>query len=240
MTLSRTICGWLCTALIAVTGCTSTNSSNTARSAKEQLLLSNAIDQSLNKVDFASFRGTRVFLDDKYVDCVDKNYIVASTRHRLLNSGAQMASSAETADVVLEMRSGGVGTDTTDAFIGTPELTLPGMMTLPEVRLITRSSQSASAKLGFVAYDPKTATSLGDGGVALSKSDDNNWFVMGVGPWQNGTLRKELDRSLKSGPNMPMHNHPVQVAFGTLPSGSPEAPNAFRLTGGKEEVTSEQ
>ena len=50
---------------VAITGCTNTSTSNTARTAKEQLLLSNAVDQSLDKVDFTPLYGQKVFVDDK-------------------------------------------------------------------------------------------------------------------------------------------------------------------------------
>ena len=62
--------------------------SSTARTATEQLLLSNAVDQSLSRVKFTSFRGQTVFFDDTYLDSVDKSYVVGSVRHRLLQSGA--------------------------------------------------------------------------------------------------------------------------------------------------------
>ena len=84
---TRAIGSMLLLAAAAHTGCTSANSSNTARTAKEQLLISNSVDQALAQVDFRPFRAETVFLEDKYLDCVDKNYIVASLRHRLLRDG---------------------------------------------------------------------------------------------------------------------------------------------------------
>lgn len=234
---------WLSFLMLVMAGCSTTSTSNTKRTAKEQLLISNAIDQSLDKVDFSSFRGSRVFLDAQYVDAIDKSYLVAATRHRLLQSGAQPVEAADGADVVLEMRAGAVGTDTSDSFVGIPEITLPGMMTLPELRLVTRSSQQGIAKVGFAAYGPKSRQALGEGGVALSKSDDNNWYVLGVGPWQNGSIRKELTRSVKLGGQSSMHSFPSHVAFNpppaanangmpdTVPPGPTAEPNPFKLTG---------
>lgn len=75
--------GWLIF-LTVLAGCTSTKQSNTARTATEQLLISNAVDQSLNKVDFSSLSGSAVFVEEKHLDCVDKGYILGSIRHRLL------------------------------------------------------------------------------------------------------------------------------------------------------------
>ena len=74
--------GTVCTSLILalVSGCTSTRQSNTARTAREQLLVSNAVDQALAKVDFAPFRGLQVLVEEKYLDCVDKGYVIGSIR----------------------------------------------------------------------------------------------------------------------------------------------------------------
>jgi len=62
--------GMVC--LLICVGCTSSKTTNTARTSREQLLISNAIDQSLAKVDCSALRGASVFIDDKYLDCVDK------------------------------------------------------------------------------------------------------------------------------------------------------------------------
>lgn len=211
-------------------GCSSTKQSNTARTAREQLLVSNAIDQSLSKVDFTPFQGSRVFVDDKYLDCVDKGYLVGSVRHRAMANGAVVVNKAEDADVVMELRSGVIGTDMADSFLGTPEIVLPGMLTIPEVRLINKTRQSAMAKIGLVAYDPKNMAVLGQGGVSSSQSEDNNWFVMGIGPWQNGSVRDEIRHSVPVRPNQPYQPLPVSVAF-QEPMRHPAAPGKLQLTG---------
>ena len=87
-------------------GCTTTRMSDTSRTGMEQLLISNAVDQSLEKVDFASLQNRNVFVEEKYLDCVDKGYIAGSIRHRVLQRGARLTDKREDADVVLEVRSG--------------------------------------------------------------------------------------------------------------------------------------
>ena len=100
-----TFCLVLTLALLG--GCTTARQTDTARTAREQLLISNAVDQALAKVDFASFQGQRVLVEEKYLDCVDKGYVVGSVRHRLMLNGATIAPKPEEADVVMELRSGG-------------------------------------------------------------------------------------------------------------------------------------
>lgn len=196
-------------------GCASTKTSNTARTAKEQMLLSNAIDQSLNKVDFAPLDGQRVFVDEKYLDCVDKAYLIGSVRHRVMRAGGLLTTSADDADVVMELRSGGVGTDTSEAYLGTPEIALPGMLTIPEVRLAERKSQFGFSKIGMVIYDAHNRTVLGEGGMAMAQADDNNWFVFGMGPFQNGTLKSDVNRAKMTSPADYRRQIPATVAFGT-------------------------
>lgn len=180
-------------ALIA--GCTSTKSSNTARTAVEQLLISTSVDETLDGVDFSPFADTDVYVDEKYMDSVDKNYVIASVRHRLMQQGARLAAKPEEAQVIVELRSGAIGTDSSESYLGMPEISLPGMLTLPEVRFITRSRQTGTAKIGLVAYNAKTGEILGSGGTSLARSDDNNWYVLGIGPYQNGTLKQAIGKA---------------------------------------------
>lgn len=215
--------------LSMLAGCTTARQSNTARTAREQLLISNAVDQALSKVDFASFQGQRVLVDEKYLDCTDKGYVVGSIRHRLMMNGASIAAKPEEADVVMEVRSGGVGTDDADSYLGIPQIVLPGMLTLPEVKLVTRNRQSALAKIGLVAYDAKNHQLLGAGGVSSSMSDDSNLFVLGIGPFQSGSAKQELIETTPRRQNQPNQPIPSTVAF--QPAESSDHPNRLQLTG---------
>jgi hypothetical protein len=178
--------------LLAGAGCTHSPRSNTSRTGVEQLLISNAIDQSLDKVSFEPFAGHAVFLEEKYVDAVDKAYLVGSVRHRMLAAGTLLVDKPDDAEIIVELRSGGVGTDTAESFVGIPEITVPGMLTLPEIRVIERTSQSGTAKIGLVAYDAKTRQVLGPGGTSLSLSNDNKWSVGGIGPFREGSIKHEF------------------------------------------------
>jgi len=217
MTMSSSKLTTLCaTALLFVTvGCASTVTSNTARTAKEQMLVSNAVDQSLDKVDFTPLYEQTVFVDDQYLECVDKPYIVGSVRHRVMRAGGFLAPKMEDAKIVMELRSGGVGTDTSESYLGTPEIALPGLLTLPEIRLAERKAQFGFSKIGMVIYEQETKKVLGDGGLAMARSDDNNWFVFGVGPFQNGSLKRDVTRAATVPAGMYRRELPSTVAFGT-------------------------
>ncbi len=201
----------------AVSGCASTVTSNTARTAKEQMLLSNAVDQSLDKVDFTPLYDQKVFVEEKYLESVDKPYILGSVRHRVMRSGGRIVDKAEDAEIVMEIRSGGVGTDTSESYLGTPEIALPGMLTVPEIRFAERKSQYGYSKIGLVLYDAKTKQILGEGGVAMAQSNDSNSFVMGIGPFQSGSLRRDVDKAKATAPGMQRRALPSTVAFSSRP-----------------------
>jgi len=205
-------------------GCSSMKRSDTARTGREQLLISNAVDQSLNKCDFTAFRGAKVFVDDKFMESIDKGYVISSVRHRLMLNGAALAAKPEDADVVMELRSGGIGTDNADSYVGIPEIVLPGMLTLPEVRFWQKSKQTALAKIGILAYDAKEHDMLGAGGVTTALSNDTNMFFMGLGPIQYGTARTELNQTTLPQDGQMNQELPSLVVFREAKGGSRLSP----------------
>ena len=92
----------VCLLLVLValgSGCANMKKTDTARTGKEQLLISNAVDQSLSKVNFEPFAGRAVYVEEKYLDCVDKGYVASSIRHRVSRAGGTLVSKVEDADV---------------------------------------------------------------------------------------------------------------------------------------------
>ena len=172
------------------TGCATTSTSNTARTGTEQILISSAIDRAMSTVRFSDFAGYKVFIDDKYLDgAVDKGYLVGSLRHKVLAAGGSLAAAADAADVVLEARSGGIGTDSQESFLGMPAIGVPGLpIELPEVKIASRDTQMGTAKIGLVCYDPKTGRALGTGGQANALAHNNDTYVLGIGPFRSGAV----------------------------------------------------
>ena len=148
------------------------------------------MDRALSNIRFSDFAGYKVFVDDKYLDgAVDKGYLVGSIRHRVLAAGGSLAAAADAADIVLEARSAGVGTDSQESFLGMPALGMPGLpIELPEVKIASRDTQMGTAKIGLVCYDPKTGRALGMGGQANALTHNNDTYVFGIGPFRSGAV----------------------------------------------------
>ena len=198
-------------------GCASMKESDTARTGLEQLLISNAIDQSLAKVDFRPIAGAKVFLKADLLDCVDKNYVMLSTRSKLLANHCTLMDKADDADIVMEIASGGVGTDRTEMVVGTPEIPLGLMGSVPKVNFYERKKAMGTAKLAIIATDTKSKQPVINSGFALARSDHQHWSVMGSGPVLSGSVANQLKEhtgtnesimTLPSTPQMP----PSQLA----------------------------
>jgi len=176
-------------------GCASMKESDTARTGLEQLLISSAVDKSLDKVDFTPVSGAKVFLKADYLESVDKNYVLMSMRSRLLTNGCTLVDKAEESDVVFEVASGGVGTDRTDLEIGSPAIPLGLMGTIPKVTIYERKRAMGTAKLCIIATDTKTKQPVINSGFSLARSDHQHWSMMGTGPIISGSVARQLEEN---------------------------------------------
>lgn len=175
-------------------GCATTKNSDTARTGIEQLLISSATDQALDKVNLEPIRHAKVFVETKYLECTDKNYIIVALHQRLLRNGSTLVDKADDAQVILEIASGAVGTDRQEFFLGIPAIPLPppSPIALPKLEVFTRTKAMGTAKLTVVAYDAKTRQPVVDSGLALARADYRQWNVLGAGPTASGRIPAEL------------------------------------------------
>ncbi|HEX4143257.1 MAG TPA: DUF6655 family protein [Pirellulales bacterium] len=175
-------------------GCATIKESDTPRTGIEQLLISSAVDRALDKIDFKPVHGTKVYVEPKHLDCVDKEYILVALHHRLLAQNCTLCEKPEDADVQMEISSGGVGTDRQDLFIGIPEIPLapPSPIAIPKLSLLNRSKSMGTAKLLVVAFDSKSKQPVMNSGYALARSDFKNLTVLAGGGVQSGSVEREL------------------------------------------------
>lgn len=190
----------LCRAVLAlgllalVSGCASTKTSDTARTGIEQLLISSATDQALDKVNLHPISQAKVFVETKYLDCTDKNYVIVALHQRLMRHGCTLVEKPEEAQVILEVASGAVGTDRQDFFVGIPAIPLapPSPITIPRMELFTRTRANGTARLTVLAYDAKTRLCVVDSGTALARSDYKSWHMLGTAPVVTGRIPADL------------------------------------------------
>lgn len=188
----------ICIALTAVVlpGCGTTRMSDTLRTGTEQMLLSAAIDRSINEMDFEALAGKDVYFDPQYLKGVsDEGYIVSSIRQRLLAEGVFLKSTRDEATYVVEARAGAVGTNRQDVLVGVPQTSLPAgalatgvPSVIPEIPLAKKTHQKGVAKIAIFAYNQTTGQALWQSGATPITADARDTWVLGTGPFQRGSI----------------------------------------------------
>ncbi len=109
-----------------LTGCGTTRWTDTSRTATEQMLISDAIERSVSRIDFRILDGQTVFLDTTFMSgVVDKDYLMSTLRQHMVASGCTIKDRKDEADFIVEARAGAVGTDRHDLLFGMPSVNLP-------------------------------------------------------------------------------------------------------------------
>jgi hypothetical protein len=191
-----TVCG-----ILAAAGCGTTRQTDTSRAASEMLLVSQAVDRAIAKIDFSPLAGQTVFLDSAPVekDTVDKGYLISVVRQQLLAAGALLQEERTRAVYVVEVRSGSLGTDRHSLLVGTPAVTVPTVVpgipgaSIPEIALVKRSDQRGVAKVGVFAYNRISGRALWQSGTVEAISRSHDTWVFGTGPFTRGTIRQHTE-----------------------------------------------
>jgi hypothetical protein len=179
-------------------GCGTTRRSDTTRTATEQMLLSDAVDRAVSRIDFGLLSGQEVFLDSTYLgSSVDKEYVISTLRQHMLACGCVLKDKKEDATLIVEVRAGAVGTDRHDLMFGVPSTTVslgalspvPGTPTMvPEIAFAKRTDQIGVAKLAVFAYERATGTPVWQSGSDIVASRARDLWVFGTGPFQRGNI----------------------------------------------------
>jgi hypothetical protein len=215
-------------ALALLAGCGTTRMTDTQRTATEQLLISNAIDQAVSRIDVRPLAGRRVFLDPQYLDgTVDRGYLVSSLRQHLLANGCLLQEERAKATYVVEARSGGVGTDRHSLLVGVPQTTVPAFVPgqptqIPEIPFAKKTDQNGVAKVLVFAYNRQTGEPVWQSGMVQSVSTARDIWFLGTGPFQNGTIRERTGFAGEPLPHIPFP--------GQAPAAGGTAPPAVSLT----------
>ncbi len=167
------------------------------RTATEQILLSNAIDEAVNGIDFQPLAGKDVFLDTERLKGVtDENYLVSSLRQHMLAQGCMLKSEKAAAQYVVEARASALGTNSHSILIGVPAVNLPNVGTaypgvpasIPEIPFAKTTKQAGVAKIALFAYNRETGRPVWQSGAFPVTADAKNAWFLGLGPFQRGSI----------------------------------------------------
>jgi hypothetical protein len=207
-------------------GCGTTRMTDSPRTATEMLLVSQAADKAVAQIDFSALAGRSVFVDTAPVDrdVIDKGYLVSLIRQQLLADGATLLDDRAKADFIVELRSGGLGTDRHSLLVGTPAVSLPSVLpgvptSIPEIALIKRNDQRGVAKVAVFAYCRTTGRAVWQSGTVEAMSRSKDLWVFGTGPFTQASIRKETELAGEPLPSIPdvfSGNHPPKLPDGTF------------------------
>lgn len=210
---------------LAATGCGTTRMTDTPRAATEMLLVSQAADNAVAQIDFTPLAGKTVFLDSTGIHEkeLDRGYVISLVRQQVVAAGALLQDEKHRAEFVVDVRSGGLGTDRQSVLVGTPAVQLPSVVpglptSVPEIALFKKNDQRGVAKLAVFAYNRVTGRALWQSGTVEAESRAKDMWLLGTGPFSRSSIRKQAEIAGETIPPLPTG------IFGGAPAAPPPPP----------------
>jgi len=178
-------------------GCASVRITDPARTATEQFLLSQAGMKAVEQLSFEAIHGRSVFLDVAHFAPMEKEFVLGEFRAKLLRSGVRVSPTREDAEIIVEVRSAGVGIDRYESLFGIPSLVAPSgsasaaqvaTLVTPEIALTKKIRQIGFASVAYVAYWADSGDVVASSGPVIGKTYREDWWLFGFGPRTIGTI----------------------------------------------------
>ena len=193
--------------MLAAVGC----GINKSRLATEQLVVADAVDEAVSKVDFSALSGRKVYMDTSYIDGLKLSpysnieYVISSMRQQMVAYNCQMQSKKEDAEFIVELRVGALANDGDEVTYGIPSSSVKSAATavpsigsllppIPEISFGRRIHQIGAAKVGVFAYDRVTGEPVWQSAMATGTSEARDLWLLGLGPFQKGRIYKRMDK----------------------------------------------
>ncbi|TVQ52089.1 MAG: hypothetical protein EA377_11065 [Phycisphaerales bacterium] len=192
--------GWACPLLAAaiLTGCTSTiRTTDPPRTATEQFLLSKAAARAVEQLNVDALHSRVVYVDDEYFAASEAKFVLGELRAKMLDAGIQLVREREQAQIILEVRSGGVGIDRSDFLVGIPSIIVQAggdtsstqtPLATPELALLKNINQMGVASVAFVAYWADSGEIVDSSGPYIGRTMRDDWWIFGFGPRTVGNI----------------------------------------------------
>jgi|ERR1700722_2332491 len=192
----------LCAAVLS--GCSTVKTTDTPRTATEQLLLSTASDHATDNFDLGWIQGKKTFVEDKYFESYDKGYVISLIRQHLSQNGALLVKTDDKADVIVEIRSGALAINSSQFLFGLPAFTLPvplaGPLTTPEIAFYKNQKQDSIGKFALVAYMRNSGEYLQSAGPVDGYAHFHRYSAFGYG-WLRTDIPELKHRPKSKGEN---------------------------------------
>jgi len=190
----------LCVLLASINlGCATVRVTDPARTATEQFLMTEASVRAIEQLSANALRDRTVYIDSTYLTVNEQQFLLGELRAKMLASGVRLVPLRENAQIVLEVRSGGVGIDRHDYLLGIPAVVLSSSgssgptaggvpLVTPEIAIIKNIKQRGFASVAFVAYWTNTGELLASSGPFIGRTLREDYFFFGTGPRTVGNI----------------------------------------------------
>ena len=180
-------------------GCATIRVTDPPRTATEQFLLAEAAAQATKQLSTSALRDRTVYVDPTFYETVDEPYVIGEVRAHLLLNGVRLTNNRDAAQIVLEIRSRGVGIDRYDYLLGIPPVLIPagsagpleadsGTLVTPEIAFLKSITQRGYASVAYVAYWADTGEVVASSGPFVGTTYREDWWYFGVGPRTTGDI----------------------------------------------------
>lgn len=185
--------------LIFSVGCTAVRETQPERTATEQLILSSAVVDAARQIQAEAVAGKKVVVDVTYLKTVDVEFTQGELRDRLLQLGAELVADSDQAEVIVEVRSGGLGIDESKTNIGIPSIPIPvpsvGTFQTPSAYIYKYERQEGKSAIAITGYESTTGKLLFSVR-SLGKALHSDLKLLGIPVYKN---REYLDRQPVAG-----------------------------------------
>lgn len=166
-----------------MTGCGQERVTDPPRTATEQFLISAAARRAVAQLSTDAMRDRLVFMDTRFFETVDHPYVLGELRAHLLLNGVRLVEERDGAQIVMEVRSGGIGVDRHGGLIGIPETLLT-----PDISIVKDVQQMGYASIAYIAYWRESGEVVTSSGPHVGRSYRDDWWLFGSGPRSAGDI----------------------------------------------------
>ncbi len=197
--------------MLLATGCASIRVTDPQRSATEQFLMSQAVSQAVDQLNVDALRDRKIWVETGYLSgaeqvivngevrqrlftSAEQAFATGQLRERLLMGGARIMQEKKSADIIVEIRSGGIGIDRLDNLIGIPALALQTSLgtnvpvTTPEIALYKNTRQRGFASVSIVAFRADSGEYVTSSGPYVGRTIRDDFWLFGAGPRTVGNI----------------------------------------------------
>ena len=189
-----------CALIFLLTGCATIRVTDPPRTADEQFLLTTAATRAVAQLSTDALRDRKVWVEATYFSAPEQAFVTGEVRAKFLLNGVRLVADRKEAQIIVEIRSGGVGINRTEFLLGLPSIPIPGVNTgansvtsaipylTPELAIVKNTKQRGFAGIAYVAYWADTGEVVTSSGPYIGRTIRDDWWILGIGPKTAGNI----------------------------------------------------